>query len=427
MAALAETDVAAVELEHVEPALPDLFEVEDTFFGAIEKKPTKVVSNREMRVPMKMWPGGSPGSFDPDGGSLGLGTGPKYQYAAISPVHTKHAIQWNLKADWATDERRKAIVQAVRETVSEAMAEYRRFLDCCIVGGAGNGILATISSAANNSPTGYDRYTCDSEFGVRLLRYGHYVTIYQTGLSAVRHADVTEIQIVNIDYPNKTFDTATVTNLGQATDEVVHSGLSGATPTSFKGVGYHASSASTGTWLGLNRATYPQIRANSVNAAGGLALSHARLALNKVGERLGIGKGRKMVAWMHPCQIHAYEELGQLVQVVNRGGGSSQGLDLYFDVAQIAGAQIKPHFSWSKKRIDFMDMSVWGRAEMSPIKWFTTEGRRIYNTYAANASTHLTSGVTTSFISYLTSSFNTYVDNPGLLSYIYGLTVPTGY
>jgi len=421
MAAMTEVDVAKTELEAVEAALPDLFEKEDTFFSEVAKKPAKVVSAKDMRVHMKVWPGGKPGAFDPAGGDMGRGSGPKFDEAKISPVNTKHAIEWQLKAEWATDNRRKAIVSATKEIVAEAMAEYRRFLDCCVVSGGGNGVLATISGVAANTPTGYDRYTCDSEYGVRLLRYNHNVTMYEPDLSAVIHADVTEVEIVNIDYANKTFDTATKTNRAAALDLVVHSGLSGATPTSFKGVGYHASSASTGTWLGLDRATYPQIRANSVNAAGSLNLSHVRLAKNKVGERLGMGKGKGLVAWMHPCQVQAYEELGQMVQVVNRSGGSAQGLDLYFDVQQIAGSQIKQHYSWSKERIDLMEMSVWGRAEMAPVQFFKLNGDRVFPVYGASG------GIAASFLSYIVSSFNLYVDNPGMLAYVYGLTIPSGY
>lgn len=422
MAAQTETDVLATELEHVEKALPDLFEVEDSFVSAIEKRNVKVVSFKQMRIPLKMWPGGKPGSFNPAGGSLGRGSGPKYKEANLSPITTKHGIEWELKAEWATDSTRKAITNAARETTVEAMAEYRRFLDCCLVGGGGNGILATISSVAANSPTGSDTYTCDSEFGARLLRYNHNVNIYQSDLSAVRHADVTEIEITNVDYGAKTFATATKANPGQAGDLVLHSGLSGATPTSFYGVGYHHSSASSGTWLGLDRSLYPQVRANSVNAAGSLALSHARLALNKIGDRLGNNVKMKSQAWMHPCQKQVYEEMGQLVQMINRTGGNSQGLDLYFDVQQLCGAPIKEHFSWSKERIDFVVPEVWGRGEVHAIQWFKNpQGGRVHSVYGADG------GVAASFLSYIVSSFNCFVDRPPAISYIYGLSIPTGY
>ena len=421
MAAQTELDVAATELEKVEKVLPVLFEKDDTFYSTIEKKNTQTVSYREMRVPMKMWPGGKSGHFSSAGGDLGRGSGPKFDKAVLTPVETKHAIEWQLKADWATDSSRKAIVDAVRDNVADAMAEYRRFLDCMAMT-SGNGILATISSVVVNTPTNYDRYTCDTEYGVRLLRYNHDVTIYQTGLSAVRHADVTEAAIANIDYANRTFDLATsASNHGVATDVVLPSGLSGATPTSFLGVGYHHSSASTGTWMGLDRGTYPQVRANSVNAAGSFSLTHARLAMNKIGERVGIGTKPKVTAWMHPCQKQAYEEQGQLVQMITRSGGKPQGLDLYFDVMQLAGAPIKEHFSWSKKRIDFVVGSTWGRAEVAPVQWFKVEGKRVHPIYGVSG------GLAASFVSYIVSSFNYFVENPAEISYIYNLTIPTGY
>lgn len=423
MAAQTELDVAASELELVDEAMPDLMEYEDTFFSSIEKKKVRVISFKEMRVPMKVWPGGKPGAFNAAGGDMGRGSGNKYDEALLTPVTTKHAIEWQLKAEWATDSRRKAIVDAVRDNVADAMPEYRRFLDSCIVDGGGNGVLATISAVAANTPVGYDTYTCDSEYGVRLLRYNHNVTVYQSNLSAVRHANVTEIEITNIDYENKTFQTATQANPGQVGDLVVHSGLSGATPTSFKGVNYHASSASTGTWMNLDREDYPQIRASAVNAGGAWSVTHARLARNRLGNRLGQGtlKSIKLEAWMHPCQVQNYEDQGQLIQTIQRSGGNPQGLDLYFEVKQLAGAPIREHYSWSKKRINFMSMSTWGRGEVSPAQWFKIEGKRIFPVYGASG------GLAASFLSYITSSFGTFVENPGLLPYVYGLPIPNGY
>ena len=38
---------------------------------------------------------------------------------------------------------------------------------------------------------------------------------------------------------------------------IVHDGLTGAQPISLFGILYHQNNATTGTWLNLNRATYP--------------------------------------------------------------------------------------------------------------------------------------------------------------------------
>jgi hypothetical protein len=129
----------------------------------------------------------------------------------------------------------------------------------------------------------------------------------------------------------------------------------------------------------------------------------------------------KVTAWMHPCQVQAYEELGQLVQVMNRSGGKESGLDLYFDVNQIAGAPIKKSYSWDKSRIDFIVNEVWGRAEMNPAGYYEEEGRKLFELRGASG------GVATATIFYIVASFNVFVNNPAACSFIDGLTVPTGY
>jgi hypothetical protein len=53
-----------------------------------------------------------------------------------------------------------------------------------------------------------------------------------------------------------------------AGDVIVHDGLSGAQQVSLFGIKYHQNNATTGTWLSLNRATYPvQLATPRVNAA----------------------------------------------------------------------------------------------------------------------------------------------------------------
>jgi hypothetical protein len=64
----------------------------------------------------------------------------------------------------------------------------------------------------------------------------------------------------------------------------------------------------------------------------GSAQADARSSpLNKIRDRVGLENGTKMQAWMHPCQVQAYEELGQAVHVINRTNAKEQGLDLYYE------------------------------------------------------------------------------------------------
>jgi hypothetical protein len=424
--ALTETQVVAAELETVQSKVPVLFDRDSLFYGNVEKRPAEKVSNRDMRVPMEIRPGGRFGYFSPDGGDLGRGDGQSFEKALVSTVHLKHGVEWQKRAQWATDDTRKSVVNAFRQLLAKAMAEFRRQVDSSMMTG-GDGAVATVTSV--NSAAGQDTFTCSTDgFGVRLLRYGQFVSVYPANFSAARVITPssgalvgTACQIDMVDPANKTFRIKGATTSPVAGDRIVIEGLSGANPVGLLGVPYHHNNASTGTWLGLDRAQFPEIRANRVAAAGPLALAHARLALNRIGDRIGLDNGVKVQAWMHPCQVQAYEELGQTVQVVNRQGGNQQGLDLYFDVQQIAGAPIRRSYSWDKTRIDFIVNEVWGRAEMNPAGFYEEEGRRLFELRGTSG------GVATATIFYIVASFNTFINNPAACSYIDTLSVPAGY
>jgi len=124
---------------------------------------------------------------------------------------------------------------------------------------------------------------------------------------------------------------------------------------------------------------------------------------------------------MHPCQKQAYEELGQLVTMINKAP-KEEGLNLYFnDNMQIAGCPIKCSYSWDKTRIDLIISDLWGRAEMKSAGFYEVDGRKIFEMRGPSG------GVATSQVFYLVVSFNLFVKNPAACSYIDGLTVPVGY
>ena len=69
--AVAESQVAATELEKVIPKVRVLFERDDKFYANIKKRDVEKISHRQMRVPLELRPGGSFQYFNPDGGDLG--------------------------------------------------------------------------------------------------------------------------------------------------------------------------------------------------------------------------------------------------------------------------------------------------------------------------------------------------------------------
>lgn len=422
--ALTETQVVANELERVVDKLPTLFEREDTFFSSIEKKNVEVVSNRDARIPLELRPGGSFGHFDPDGGDLGRGEGPTFDKAIVNVQHMKYGVEWTKKAEWATDSDRKSILNTTRHLLAKAMAEFRRHVDSlCMT--AGNGVLATVSAVTNDGT--YDTITCKASgdgFGVRLLRFKQPIQVFDSTLATNRGSG-TDKTITYYNLGANQIKYAAASQFASVGDKIVVGGLGNVTGTnvvSIFGVPYHHNSSTSGSWLGFTRSSTPEVVANSVTANSALALPFARLAINRAGDRVGMDQIGKVVAWMHPCQKQAYEELGQLVSIIQKGP-SDEGLDLYFgDKMQIAGAPIRTHYSWDKTRIDFVNSDFWGRCEMHPAGFYEVDGRKIFEVRDATSG-----GVKTSQMFYITASLQLFHLNPAAASYIDTLSVPTGY
>jgi hypothetical protein len=143
--------------------------------------------------------------------------------------------------------------------------------------------------------------------------------------------------------------------------------------------------------------------------------------MNKIGNRVGIDNSFNPRAWMHPAQKQAYEEIGQLVSIINKSA-KEEGLNMYFgDGMQMAGAKVTTSYNWDKTRIDFVTDEVWGRAEILPIGFYTTDGRKIFEIRGASG------GVAAAEIFYMVVGMQTFVTNPAACAYIDLLAVPAGY
>lgn len=415
--AVVEAQVAALELERVIPKIRVLFERDDKFYANIKKRDVEKISNRQMRVPLELRPGGAFQYFNADGGDLGRGGGPTFDKAVLNCVFVSENIEYTKLTQWSTDDERKAITNGVRRLTATALDELRRQLDAQMMQ-PGDGTIGTISAVS--TAAGVDTYTLGTDgFGARLVRYGQTVQVFDTNLTTLRGSGV----ITKWDVENKSIDVTPAIAGAAPTDRLVTQGIS--SPTSLPalfGVPYHHSNASSGTWLGFSRSATPEIRANRVNAGNaGLSLPLPRLAMNKIGNRVGINNTFKPRAWMHPAQKQAYEEIGQLVIMIQKQP-KEENLNMYFgDGMQMAGASVADSFNWDKTRIDFVVDEVWGRGEILPIGFYTTDGRRIFEIRGP------TGGVVTADIFYMVCGMQTFVSNPAACSYIDLLAVPSGY
>jgi hypothetical protein len=414
--AVVESQVTALELEKVIPKIQRLFERDDKFYATISKRDVTVVSNRQMRVPLQMHSGGAFQYFDPDGGDLGRGGGPAWDKAVVSPVFCSENIEYTKLTQWSTNNDRKSIANAVKKLTAEALDELRKQLDSQLKQ-PGTGVVGTIGVVA--TAAGVDTYTLNVDgFGAKLIRHGQTLQVFDATLATNRGKGV----VTYFDIQNNIIHVEPAIAGAIATDLLVVDGIT--TPTAIPailGLPYHHNNSSVGTWLGFPRSTTPEIRANRVNAAGApLSLPLPRLAINQIGNRLGMDNGFKPKAWMHPCQKQAYEDIGQSVSFIQKST-KEEGLNMYFDRMQFAGAADQPDYAWDKTRIDFVLSSVWGRAEILPLGFYTTDGRKIFEIRSSSG------GLTTADIFYMVWGGQFFVNNPAACSYIDNLAIPAGY
>ncbi len=326
MTAQANANVVALQLEKVRDKVPLLYERDDILLTMIQQRgDVEKVSSRNMRLPLQVNPGGKAGSYNADGGDLGRGSGTAYDVAQVSPIFFRFAIEITKLVEYATTGRERAIENATKREVANGMKQFRSFLDK-LMQTAGNGVLGTINTVASTT------FTMAVPYGAALVYPGQTIQIYDTTLTTNRNvaAGVTTTVLTADPVTTQNITVDNVPTGTVATDVIVHDGLTGAQPVSLFGIKYHQNNSTTGTWLNLNRATYPiQLQTPRVNAGNAaLTPSNVRLAINKVRKSLGINHISKLIAYMAVEQEHAWENLGITVSQIIKEGGESGGNDL---------------------------------------------------------------------------------------------------
>lgn len=424
MAAQSNAQTIALQLEKVRDKIPLLYERDDVLISMIQQRgDIEKVSSRNMRLPLQLIAGGKGGSYNADGGNLGRGSGTTYDVAQVSPIFFKFGVEITKLVEYATNAKEKAIENAAKREVSNGMKQFRTFLDT-VVQGAGNGVVGTLL----NNPVG-NVFTMAIPMGAAGVYVGQTIQIYDATLTTNRNIAAGVVsQVLQAD-PISASQTITVDNVPAntvATDVIVHDGLTGAQPVSLFGIKYHQNNAVTGTWLNLNRATYSvQLQTPTVNAASSaLVPTYVRLAINKVRKALGVDQLGKLLAYTALEQEHAWENLGIAVSTVIKegGGGRANDLDLLFTGKKtMSGVPFKSSIHADQTRIDFLDMSHWGRAVMKDIDYFEVGGQTMFPLYGNDG------GLSAAYIFYFDTGFQLWNDSPRSGAFISALARPTGY
>ena len=381
-----------------------------------------------MRLPLQIRPGGKAGLANLDGGDLGRGSGTTYDVAQVTPVFFRHAVEITKLVEYSTNAPEKAIENAAKREVKNNMAQFRSFLDK-VMQTNGNGVLGTVGSIVTTGlPSGVGaQINLTTPPGAALFYYNQTIQFYDPTLTTNRNvaASVTS-NILLVDPFNKFIQIDNLPTGTSVGDAVVHDGLTGAQPVSLFGVPYHQTNATTGTWLNLNRATYPVELATPHVAGNNAAITPGvvRLAINKVRKALGTNQIGKLIAYTALEQENAWEQLGiSISQVIKEGaGGRASDLDLLFTgELTMAGVPIKSSINANQARIDFLDLSHWGRAVMQDIDFYDVGGQTVFPIYGASG------GLSAAYIFYFVTGFQVWNESPRSGAYIDSLAIPTGY
>jgi len=429
MAQMQNAQSVALQLEKVRDKLPLLYERDDILLTMIQQRgDVERVSSRNMRLPLQIRPGGKAGLANLDGGDLGRGSGTTYDVAQVTPVFFRHAVEITKLVEYSTNSPEKAIENAAKREVKNAMAQFRSFLDK-VMQTNGNGVLGTVSSIVTTGlPSGVAaQINLATPPGAALFYYNQTIQFYDSTLTTNRNvAGSVTSNVVLVDPFNKFIQLDAIPSGVVAGDAVVHDGLTGAQPVSLFGVPYHQTNATTGTWLNLNRATYPVELATPHVAGNNAAITPGvvRLAINKVRKALGTNQVGKLIAYTSLEQENAWEQLGiSISQIIKEGaGGRASDLDLLFTgELTMAGVPIKSSINANQARIDFLDLSHWGRAVMQDIDFYDVGGQTVFPIYGASG------GLSAAYIFYFVTGFQVWNESPRSGAYIDSLAIPTGY
>lgn len=427
------TQLVFEQMERVAPELPSWFtkyKVAINYFG--KGKSTRV-GERDFRIAFKTTTGARIGTYNPNGGAIGRGG---YMSGGVgTTTFFPFSCRFELPqlASEVTSSSEVAIKNAFKEALADAVPEFTYFLDAAWHAGYGTPVLGLAKAQATVS--GNTVYTLDDgtgagsinsvgnfNFGIRLLRRGWAVSPYSNDLLTQRAGG--PYIISTIDY-----NTNKVTLLGtvpgaSSTDVLCYEGVSGASPTGIQGLPYFVDDTTSGTTLGINRATEPEIQSNSVDASGGLHHQQALQLFHKIFQRRGERAKEIVGLCSDNAQYTIYGEIMNIARYDIDKGNEAKDLlpdvDMSFKFGGVKTI-LDPHESIST--IHWFNPKRWGKATVKELGFYTLAGggTQYFPLYAGDGSP---AAGTWFGLTYLNQYFS---DDPGSQGYFKGIPTNSGY
>lgn len=408
------------QAERIAPKFPYWYSKLDVASNLIKKGENLRISERDLRIPVKTQTGMTFGTYNPNEGSLGRGG----YMTGVSMISTffplKAAFELPQLAIEATKTSEQAGKNVFREALTDGIPEFTRQVDMAWHAASGNALLGTAVATATVS--GNTVYTMDSNFGVKLLRRGMRVNVYDATSVTPRVGNPYMIQSIN--FGNKKVTLAGTVPGSVATDVFLYEGTSGANPVGLHGLPYFNDFTTSGTTLGIDRALEPEIQSNGVDCTAGLNHQQALLLLHKIYDR----RGEMADGLVGLCSTNAqYTIVGEIMNIARYDIDNGNTMkDLLPDVTtkfKFGGVGQMLDNAQNQSRIDFINPKNWGRGELTPLDFYKLpgSGERFFAPYGGDG------GIAAGVLFYLCMMADFYCYDPGAEGVLYNIAINTGY
>ena len=407
-----------LQLEAVRKKLIFAYGRETTLLDMIKSRGDSLdASTRNIRLPQLIRPGGVGGQNTMDFTDLGRGSGSVFEVGTLSTLGFTWAIEVSKLAEYATDGKDKAIESTPAIEASEAVENFKSYLDS-IYNTNGTGQKDTISAITGNILT---------VANADMFQTSENILVYPTGLASAPRGVATVVYVdpalqqigLNALPPGTIVGDALVIN--------INTGAAGANPISLEGLLYNHVDSQTGTWNNLARSTYPSELKTPHVAAGGAALTPGvRRLLTQKMRRVLMSRYETegMVAYWGVDQESAWEANGITVteNIFQQIKGDEQPDMLKKRTPQsFGGINAKTSLHATKGRVDLILPSHWGKGVTKEFGPYTEGGQTTFPIYA------LSGGLAAGYINYWDTVFGLWMDQPRYGGFIDGLQILSGY
>ena len=411
-----------LQLEALNKVIKLLIEKEATLDSRIsERGDITTVSLRSFRVRFQTAFPGNVAMFNLDGGILPAGNFSAWDQGTITPLATVIPVEYSRLMD-IIGEGGPAVVSEnpVTKTLADVAVQMAKNRDQFLQT-AGDGKIGQVDPTYAGG--GANPIILTSQpWGARLVSQGQQVQV-MSNVYALRGTCF----ITNVNNKLGSVQSITVDAVPAGTiagDFIMVAGVAATTPVFLYGIPYFHNTATTGTYLGINR-TQNYVVANGVAAGGApISLPMLRAALNRVKQSLGAGALKSQVWHTHPSQSQAYEEMGFAKQEILMSSGKMPGFDGLTPGTPsltIAGREILENIHADQTRIDLMAFGSWGKVVWgkSPFWFKNRAGQWVFQIYDPS-----TGNPTANEGCYYLDMRQYFVDNPQEISSVTGLKVP---